>query len=372
MARKHHLRTHSQRRRGVSLIYATLCLTLLLGVAALGVDFGVVMLERGRLQTAVDAATLHGVTGLDISPAEARRRVRQSLADNPVQGRVLEVDDEAIEFGMWDPKHRQFVPLPKIDAGTATAMRLKVKMSDGQNGRVHGFAGAAVGLDEMAVSAHAVATRGEPFDLEVQANSSPYLAGMPAGTKVKYTRHKHKVKDKHTGKTLESRDTVAGQDDPMRVPLTVRPGQVLYFREVRGGTGDWSSGGEEYGLDGNTDRGSIGQTPVNGYDTTRAPLNAMMGVFLKEGQRPDQLGWQKGLDFSKQEDRDFDTLRPEKKQIFFIGDGVNNRGRRLQRFVVPDGCDTLYLGLQDEYGWWWDNFGSVSTTMFAGKVRLVD
>jgi hypothetical protein len=205
----------------------------------------------------------------------------------------------------------------------------------------------------------------------VAAQSCPYLAGMPPGTRVPYRGHKHVAINKNTGERLPSRDSVVGKEDAFRVPLTVKPGQVLYFREVHGGTGDWSSKGQEYGLDGNERRPTIEEQPVNGYDGMRGPLNAMVGVFLKDGERPDATPFVPGLDFSSPTARDFNTLDPRKKQIFFIGDGVNNRARRLQRFVVPDDVDTLYLGLQDTRGWWWDNFGSVRTTLFTGDVQLV-
>jgi hypothetical protein len=361
------------RRRGSVLLYTTATLIAIIGFAAVAIDFGALRLAKTELQTAADAAALYGVTGLDRSPAEARRRVRESLAENPVQGRQIQVSDARIEFGVWDVRAREFRSLPERMAGTATAIRVHIEMTDATNGRVRGAVGSAAGLDEFETEAIAVAIRGEPFDLEVPANASPYLAGMPRGTQIEF-EHINRIRgarDKDTGNWLPSRHTEAGLDDPLRVPITVHPGQVLYFRQVRGGTGDWASGGQEYSLDGNLNRPNIRQRDVNGYRGVRAPLNAMMGVFLKDGERPDSIGDTGQLDFNEQRERDFNDLEPEKKQVFFIGDGVNNNAERLQRFIVPDDVDTLYLGIQDEYGFWWDNFGSVSTTMFTGDVQLV-
>jgi hypothetical protein len=76
------------------------------------------------------------------------------------------------------------------------------------------------------------------------------------------------------------------------------------------------------------------------------------------------------LDFSTSNSRNFTQLSPKLKQVFFIGDGVNDNGQ-LQDFVVPAGATRFYLGIMDEKGWWWDNTGTLSTTMMDAKVTLV-
>ncbi|MEL7240415.1 MAG: PEP-CTERM sorting domain-containing protein, partial [Planctomycetota bacterium] len=106
-------------------------------------------------------------------------------------------------------------------------------------------------------------------------------------------------------------------------------------------------------------------------DTTLAPLNSLMGVFLTD-EAPTATPSVSGLDYSTEEARERFVHRPKNKQIFFIGDGVRNTNSRLQRFVVPQGATRLFLGVSDEYGFWWDNFGDYRTTMFTGDVRLVE
>ena len=46
------------------------------------------------------------------------------------------------------------------------------------------------------------------------------------------------------------------------------------------------------------------------------------------------------LDFSTAASRDFSTLSPQLKQVFFIGDGLDSSGS-LQTFVVPRGSNLL-------------------------------
>ncbi|MEM6560242.1 MAG: hypothetical protein AAF656_01470, partial [Planctomycetota bacterium] len=77
-------------------------------------------------------------------------------------------------------------------------------------------------------------------------------------------------------------------------------------------------------------------------------------------------------DFSSRSARNYDQIQPGIKQIFHIGDGLNNDSDRLQRIVVPPGATRFYLGMQDEFGFWWDNFGSIKTNVFVGKPVLVD
>lgn len=48
--------------------------------------------------------------------------------------------------------------------------------------------------------------------------------------------------------------------------------------------------------------------------------------------------------------RDFLTLSPQLKRVFFIGDGRTRRGD-IQKFIVPSGATRLYIGIMDGYEW---------------------
>ncbi len=77
-----------------------------------------------------------------------------------------------------------------------------------------------------------------------------------------------------------------------------------------------------------------------------------------------------GGDLYRRLHRNFDRLEPALKQVFFIGDGMNNQ-KALQEFIVPPGATRFYLGLMDEKGWWWDNTGEIQTTALDANIRLV-
>ena len=348
-----------RRRRGSILFLAVGLVTVLLAVSVLTVDWGVRQVAAGELQDAVDAATLYGVRGLTNNYQTAESRVYAALAETPVRGRPVSKSSVTIEAGLWDPKLRVFEPLSGTARNSATALRVSVRLT-GDDGVKTPFA-ASVGLSKMPVAARATATRGVPYNIDVDAKACPYLAGMPDGSKVKFTS---------TSKLSYAHDTIAPESTPVGVSFPVVPGQTIYFRDVSGSTGDHASG-LTYGLEGNTSRNKIKQAAVNGINSTTAPLNSLMAIFLDD-RTPDSWAPEAQLDFSSTASREFDRLTPTNKQVFFIGDGVQNGTQRLQEFVVPPGATRLFLGLNDEVGYWWDNFGAYRTTAFVGTPKLVD
>ena len=145
---------------------------------------------------------------------------------------------------------------------------------------------------------------------------------MPNGSSVRFEYQRDST----------SRDTTAPECTPKQVFIPVVPGQVLSFRNLGGTTNDTGSG-RTYGLDGDKSY-NASQAAANGINTTKAPLNSMLGVFL-DNRRPDATPMNPKLDFSTESSRDFTRLSPGLKQAFFIGDGIANGQDRLQEFVVP-------------------------------------
>ena len=247
------------RRRGSMLLFAALAIIVLLAMSVLAVDWGVRQVASSELQDAVDAATLYGVRGLNTGYQAAEARVYAALAETPVRGRALPRSATTIEFGLWDPKLRTFEPLTGAARNSATAIRVQVRLA-GDDAVATPFA-ASVGLGRMNVSANATATRGVPYNIDVDAKACPYMAGMPEGTKIKFTGSSH-LSWKH--------DTYSPESQSIGVEFPVVPGQVLYFRDVSGSTGDDNSG-KTYGLEGDMSRTTIKQAAVNGINSTTAP-----------------------------------------------------------------------------------------------------
>ena len=87
----------------------------------------------------------------------------------------------------------------------------------------------------------------------------------------------------------------------------------------------------------------------NGLSDIMAPVNSLVGVFLGPDQ-PDQSPAPDALDFSTADSRDYASLAPALKQVFYIGDGMTSTGGR-HHVTVPDGATRLFLGTMDGFAW---------------------
>lgn len=176
----------------------------------------------------------------------------------------------------------------------------------------------------------------------VPGHSNPYLAGMPDGSAVGSDR--------------------APDESPVLVTgLNLTLGGQLTFTNAVGGT-DRSGGCSltpPYAgcdpIDGATFFNHSGGD-ANGISGVRAPISALMGVFLSSGQpsltaAPSDLNFQTlGLNFT--------NLSPLLKQLFFIGDG-ETVANKVQLFDIPAGATRLYLGTMDGFGWF-NNTGAIT------------
>lgn len=99
-----------------------------------------------------------------------------------------------------------------------------------------------------------------------------------------------------------------------------------------------------------------------GMSALTAPIDSLVGVFLDNN--PPNQGDPQGVnfDFSTPGSRDFQTLAPQLKQVFFIGDGKTSQGV-VQHFLPPAGSTQLWLGVMDGAGWH-NNTGSFNVQIF--------
>lgn len=339
-----------RRRHGISLVYAVLVMVALLGLCSFAVDYGRMRVARTQLQMAADAAAMYGITGIKTSIATAQSRAVSAAADNKSDGTSVALSTNDIELGTWDPGTRTFTALAGNARLGATAMRVTTRTD------VPTVFAAALGRNSISIQTSAIATLGRAFNPQVNAVACPWLAGMPNGSSVAASG----------GNTQAS---VAPAQSPYAVSgLNITPGEHLTIRLSNGTTG-WGDGSAgQFGPDGDTSW-IVQQAAANGINTTQAPIGSLVGIFL-DNRAPNTFAQGTAGNFSTAASRDFTVLNPPLKQVFFIGDGVNSSGV-LQDFVVPTGATRLYLGIMDEKGWWWDNTGTLTTTMLNDTVTLV-
>ena len=341
-------------RPGSVMAYGAFGLAFLLALASLSVDWGRMVVARAELQQAADSAARYAAAGLPLGVSTVQSRAAASIAQNKVDGVPLSFKNWDVVFGVWNQATRSFVVLTGNDRNSATAVRVTAARDAAHGSPLSLVFGKVIGRQTMDVAASAIVARGNPATLAVEADSCPWLAGMSSGASV-------------AGTGGNPTPSVAPANIP--TPATgvkLVAGRSLVFRQASGETSYTGAG--NYGPDGN-DKWIVEQAAANGINKTKAPLNAMVGIFLDD-RAPNTYAQAAAGDFSDEINRDFTTLAPPVKQVFFIGDGLDKDGN-LQEFVVPLGATRLYIGIMDEKGWWWDNTGTLSTTVMDDKLTTV-
>lgn len=115
--------------RGSVLPLVGLCMTVILGFAAVAIDLGQQTALRAQLEGTADAAALAAAAQLP-DESKARKKALEYAEENmpgAAHGHVLR--DEDIVFGTWYSETRQFV----VDGPVANAVQVTVRRG-GQNG----------------------------------------------------------------------------------------------------------------------------------------------------------------------------------------------------------------------------------------------
>lgn len=203
---------------------------------------------------------------------------------------------------------------------------------------------------QLAITIHPTTTTGQVTpsavacsQMVVPSMADPYLAGMPNGS---------------TASIVD----VAPAQSPALAPISFVAGNQISVAGVSGTVARQAGPCcPPTGAEGDINTIFIHDTGAeNGISNIIAPVNSLIGVFLGPGQ-PNTTPAPATLDFSTPGSRNFVTLSPQLKQVFFIGDGKTS-GNVTQKFVVPAGATRLFLGVMDGFQWS-NNIGSYSLTI---------
>lgn len=374
----------------------------LLGFASLAVDFGRVMLAKAELQTAADAAARYAVAGLrnEISGVSAAYgNAAAALAESSFDGGAVPfVPQTDLQYGFFDEQSNTFTPNSNVYA--SNAVRITLTGHVGSNTPLTFLS--LLGRDTCRVRAESIAmlkynaTQLGPngdgtFEYFVPATSNPWLAGMPEGTVANPNNPKKnpdyagvEFVDDGVGKGLKSDkgnsgfgsgsnassnyqlwgDYASKKASPIRAgSISIVPGATLTFAGLNGGANN-SNSKTLFSADGNINSIVTNRNGAeHGKSDIKAPINSLIAVFLSDDD-PSLTPAPPRLDFSTAEKRNFQVLKPQLKQTFFIGDGRRSNGE-VQQFVVPPGATRLYLATMDAWEWN-NNVGGFYLTMYAG------
>ncbi len=193
---------------GGTTVFVAVSFTILLGAAAVSIDYARAVAARQLLASAADAAVLAAASRLP-DQASARSTALSYVEKNvaPSQyGQVLQNED--VEFGIWDPACRRFRPLgsgsgreyegEEDDGGggcggpggsllgaTPDAVRVTTRLSPENGNGLNTLFARVFGRDSMEIAARAVAGRGGPpcvLALDPLASSAMSLGGSASVT----------------------------------------------------------------------------------------------------------------------------------------------------------------------------------------------
>lgn len=359
------LRTGDRRRRGVSLIYASILMVVLCAFASFAVDLGRVQVAKTELQRAADAAARYGVAGLSTSGTQARANAIAAAAENLTDGTAVTLTNSDIEFGKWNGTTFSST---SINASGNNAIRVTARRINARGTAIPVLFGSALGVKQIDVNASATAYYAPKVDIDlpVAASSNLWLAGMPNGTLANPTPSSSSIRRDQAGPYTDSNGVFhpTGESPTQLTGVTLVPGNTMSFDSVVG-TGTNGPTQTVVGPDGNAGQVlSNAAGAEHGKSNLNAPINAVIGVFLDDSVPSGAIP--PNLDFSTPASRDFTTLSPELRQPFFIGDGLTSTGVQ-QQFTVPPGATRLFIGKMDGYEWN-NNTGSQTVIIHRSPV----
>ncbi|MEZ0267024.1 MAG: pilus assembly protein TadG-related protein [Phycisphaerae bacterium] len=363
------------RRRAISQIYLLVAFPLLVGCAVIGVDVGRRSLARHAAQATADAAARYAARGMQTSSTPlttARAHAGAVAAESDVDGSAPTIDSAEVVRGTWDAATRTFTA-----DSTGDAVSVTVRQNLQRAGAAPMFSSIFLGSQNSTVVATAVARSVEvSTEIEPPASGNLWLSGMPDDT-----LHQNYRADNST--VWDNSGTASTKKQrPLEVSLSalnLKAGDTINLEGISGNA-SWQ----------NNDTGSINtadgdatklcangvypgtylpNTSANGMSNVRAPIGAVMAVFIAD-DRPDSSGAPPNLDFGTANARDYSTISPKLKQVFYVGDGKRANGES-QTIVVPDGATRVFLGMMDAWQWN-DNVGNFKTKMYVSStIHLV-
>lgn len=343
-------------------------MTVIAGFLALAVDFGRAMAAKSELQSATDAAaryaarTMRSQSG---STSAASASASAVFAESKIDGGTVTFTPSTdLQLGIWNETSKTFTVA--TIAGGANAVKVTTRVVLGDAARP--LAVLPLFRGPITVRAQCIAmVSGEAASTYVSAKSNPWLSGMANGTMTKNLRPDANWVWDYAG----SGANVASSPGMINLSSeNIIAGQTILFDNVSG-TASNGDGSGNYTADGNTgwvvslgtadaSNSSNWSQSVNGISNIKAPINGMVAVFLNDNA-PNSTAAPANLDFSTSASRDYVSIAPALKQVFFVGDGRRSTGE-AQQIVVPPGATRIFFGNMDAWQWN-DNTGGYTATI---------
>jgi Flp pilus assembly protein TadG len=172
--------TTRRAEQGSVLVFVTLGLFALIGIAAWATETGQVWQAKNQLQAAADSSALAGVGNLltnnfgTVDEAGARAAASSYGPQHVALGTAISIPGTDIDVGDWSMTTETFTPLPgNIDPAQMRAVRVRSRRDAKANGPVPTILGKVLGVDTIAVNSEAVAYWG------FAGSGGPGVADLP-------------------------------------------------------------------------------------------------------------------------------------------------------------------------------------------------
>ena len=339
----------------MSTLYIIGALVAMMMFTSLGVDVARVQVAKTELRRTADAAARYAASNIPNGVTSVQSAAKTEASANTADGSAVTLQNSDIEFGTWDTTARTFTVLTGTNRSNANAIRITAQCSAARGTGVSLSFARILGRSTCDVSAQAIAMYVSAIDVNqtIPATANPFLSGMPAGS-VASQVNPHNSPD-YAGTSSNA------QESPIQIGMPVVAGAAMNMGSITGDAahdpsmtqyspdGDPSDiGHNNLTTNGNNSYGST-MYSQNGISDINAPINALVGVFLDDNQ-PSLTAAPATLDFSSSSARNYSSISPQLKQIFFIGDGLTDSGS-TQSIIPPAGATRLFLATWDFYEW---------------------
>jgi len=352
------------------MIYTVVIMTVLMGMGVFAVDVGRILLSKSQLQDAADAAARYAASGMANSStpqATAQAHALAAIGDRKIEGAALNSSHLTTTVGTWNALTNVFTATTTNP--NAVKVDLTYRFTSG-NGRPPLFLNVIAPSQQPLVHASVVTkVAATASTFSPPASGNLWLSGMPAGTLTKNFRNDNSTVWDYAGTSELMRQSPL----PLQLSsMNLSEGDALSFEGLTG-TASYVAGATN-SADG--DSGfvvSIGQTRpnsvptnnLNGIANVRAPIGAVMAVFLNDDS-PTSGSTPSCLDFASASQRNYSSISPQLKQVFFVGDGKKSDGT-VQKIIVPPGATRVCIGMMDAWQWN-DNIGNFSFKVYGSPV----
>lgn len=355
-------------RRGLAMTYWLICFPLFIAFTGFAIDLGRLQLAKAEAQTVADSAARYAVHGMLTSSTPdvtAYANASAVVAQSSIDGSAPTVTQSDVVCGSYDATAKKFYP-----GVTGTAVKVTIHQSINRSGAAPMFIRILLPNLSPQITATAVANADTvTVDISPPASGNLWLSGMPNNTTTQNFRPDNSTVWDNSGTSGTAKQR------PLEVALGgtgMTAGSTMTFEGLTGtaswqnyqsGTNNTADGDPTYIVaNGAAPATSMPTNSNNGMSNVRAPIGAVMAVFMDDNA-PTTTAAPANLDFNTATQRDYTSISPKLKQVFFVGDGKRSNGE-TQSIVIPQGATRVFFGMMDAWQWN-DNQGTFKTRLYS-------